>query len=136
MGSLGKQAGEKMLKLDQRTLDKINRAEEEGIIIGNDLELLQSLRKGYEDRGFFTEAQRVLVRTVEKRYEDYPLWRKCAQRLVDLYDEGMLTPESHTFVLSVIDQLNERHKWTFLQYEQVAHIIKKHDDETTPEQKK
>lgn len=127
MGDMGKQADAKRQRLDERTLGKITSAESEGVIIGHALELLQSLRSDYETKGFFTEGQRDLVRRVEREYEDYPLWRKWAQRLIDLYDEGMLEPSSHTFVLSVVEQLNERHKWSPLQVEQIARLVRDHD---------
>ncbi len=134
--SLGKQAGAKMLRLDEKTLSKIDKAVEEGIILGRPLELLLDLKKNYDERGFFTEGQRGLVRNIEKDYEDYPLWHKCIKRLGELYDEGMLEPSSYAFIISVISQFNERNKLSVLQYEQVAHIIRKHDSTTMPQQKK
>ena len=127
MKDLKSRLTEKELKLDQRSLEKIAKAESEGIIVGKTLELLLSLRSQHELRGFLTEAQRGLVRKIEKDYEDYPLWREACQKLADLYEANKLPSESYGFVESVVAQFNETHSWSVLQKEQIINIIKRHD---------
>jgi hypothetical protein len=127
MKNLKSTLAEKKLHLDQKALAKIKSAEEKGIIIGKDLELLLNIRAQYEQRGFLTEAQRALVRKIEKDYEDYPIWYQTRERLVELYNSGALPIESHNFVESVVEQFDERHRWTPLQIEQIINIIERYD---------
>jgi hypothetical protein len=127
--SLKSKLGDKKLHLDQRTLAKIEDMEQGGIVVGNTLDLLRSLRSQFEAKGFLTEGQRALVRKIEKDYEDYPLWLQTRNRLMELYSAGQLPPESHTFVESVVAQFDERHTWSVLQMEQIINIIERHDPE-------
>lgn len=129
MKSLKQKIGPKSLKLDQRTLEKIADIEKDGIIVGKTLELLQSLRDQCEMRGFLTEAQRGLVRKIERDFEDYPLWLEARNRLTELYNDGRLNPASYAFVESVIAQFDERHFWTTLQREQIINLIQRNDPE-------
>lgn len=119
----------KKLNLDLRTLDLIAQAEAEGIVAGGDLELLRSLRGQYEDRKFFTEPQRALVRKVLKDYEDYELMHATCKRLAELYGANALPPSSYAFVESVIAWFNENHRWSPLQLEQIIGILQAYDTE-------
>jgi hypothetical protein len=123
-------------KLDERTLRKIEEAEEGGIIIGSTLDLLLSLRAQYESRGFFTEGQRQLVRKIEKDYETYPLQKEACQRLVDLYDKGKINPVSYGFIESVVAGFNEFHRFTDLQWEQIVRILVENDEDAPTEEGK
>ncbi len=126
MRKLHEKLAEKKLNLDKRTLEKIDAIEKAGVIIGKTLELLQSLKAQHESRGFLTEAQRALVRKIEKDYEDYPLWLESRERLAQLYNEDALDLSSYSFVQDVVAWFDEHHKWTPLQLEQIITIIQKH----------
>jgi len=127
--SLKSKLKDKKLNLDEKTLKKIARAEADGVIVGTNLELLLRIRERHEQRGFLVEAERQMVRKIEKDYEDYPLWRQTYERLVALYNDGLLPPQSHGFVEDMVKWFDEHHKWTPLQFEQVATMIEQYDPE-------
>ena len=126
MKSLGERLGVNKQNLDKKCLENIDAVLAAGIVAGTARDILLDMKARYENAGvdgYFTDSQRKLIRKIEREYEDYPLWLEARNKLAELYNMDKLPPHSLTFVADVIASFDEYHKWTPLQYEQIATLL-------------
>ncbi len=94
----------------------------------NQLDLLNSLERQYREKGFFTGAQRQLIKNLKDQNDDNVQDTELANRLQEMVDNGQIEPLSVSFVSSVLQAQKTYGRFTVAQREHVEKILRGNTD--------
>ena len=126
----------KLQRLDERALRLLDKLIEDDLPRGKTLEVLESLKLQHAEKGFLTESQRNLVRTINKQFDSYEFEHALCAKLAELLEAGKTPNTAESFIRSVIEFFNRTHSITPLQLEQAVKIASAYDDPDEDESEK
>jgi hypothetical protein len=117
-----------MMGWDKRSIRTVETLLASNSLGSSQIDLLNSLEQQYRQKGFFTGAQRQLVKNLKDQNDDNVKDADLAARLQEMVDNGQIEPLSVSFVSSVLQAQLTYGRFTIPQREHVEKILRGNTD--------